>query len=89
MHSKINLDKLLNITLVNLTNKTKKEGVDDYPIVDCNCIPDIDYLATYSQPSTYFQTHKTCLSFFEYDKYFDGKHGLFNAIYYNDELRLE
>jgi len=52
------------------------------PYIRCKRIPRIDYLATYSQPSTYFHSENTCVSFFEYDVYFDGLYGLWNAIYY-------
>ncbi|MBE6719168.1 MAG: DUF4417 domain-containing protein [Ruminococcaceae bacterium] len=52
------------------------------PYVKCDRIPKLDYFATYSQPSTYFNTENTCVSFFEYDRMFDGLYGLWNAIYY-------
>ena len=52
------------------------------PYVCCNVIPTLDYLASYSQPSTYFKTENTAVSFFEYDIHFDGLYGLWNAIYY-------
>lgn len=82
MKRKKNLKKLLNLEMLDYTNLTPKYGEMDMPYVCCKVVPKIDYLATYSQPCTYFKTTNTCVSFFEYDKYFDGLYGLWNAIYY-------
>ena len=82
MRKKTNLKKLLNLGFLDYTNLTPKYGDMDMPYVRCNNIPDIDYLATYSQPSTYFHSPGTCVTFFEYDIFFDGLYGLWNAIYY-------
>ena len=67
MKRKKNLKKLLNLSLLDYTNITPKYGELDMPYVRCKEIPQIDYLASYSQPSTYFKTERTCVSFFEYD----------------------
>jgi len=82
MKKKKNLKKLLNLGLIDYTNKTVKMGELDMPYITCKVVPEIDYLATYSQPSTYHKTPMTCVSFFEYDIRFDGLYGLWNAIYY-------
>lgn len=82
MKKKKNLKKLLNLGFLDYTNLTPKYGDLDMPYVRCQTIPHIDYLATYSQPSTYFRTPNTALSFFEYDVFFDGLYGLWNAISY-------
>ena len=82
MKRKKNLKKLLNLGILDYTNLTPKIGELDMPYVRCGCVPKIDYLATYSQPCTYFHTQQTALSFFEYDEHFDGLYGLWNAIYY-------
>lgn len=82
MKKKKNLKKLLNLGLLDYTNITPKIGEFDMPYVRCTAMPPIDYLATYSQPSTYFYTANTAVSFFEYDVTFDGLYGLWNAIYY-------
>ena len=71
MKKKKNLIKLLNLNLLDYTNTTPKYGELDMPYIRCKIIPTIDYLATYSQPSTYFKTPNTCVSFFEYDLHFD------------------
>ena len=82
MKRRRNLKKLMNLNMVDYTNKTTKCGDLDMPYVCCNVIPTIDYLASYSQPSTYFMTENTAVSFFEFDITFDGLYGLWNAIYY-------
>ena len=82
MRKKKNLKKLLNLGFLYYTNLTPKYGDLDMPYIRCKIIPDIDFLATYSQPSTYFHSQNTCVTFFEYDVFFDGLYGLWNAIYY-------
>lgn len=90
MKQKKDLKKKLNLEVLNYTNLTHKVGKYDMPYVYCGEISNIDFLANYSQPSTYFRGKNTCVSFFEYDINFDGYKGLWNAIYYNrkDLLRL-
>lgn len=85
MHRRKDLKKLLNLGLLDYTNMTPKIGELDMPYVHCGLPVKVDYLATYSQPSTYFMTGHTCVSFFEYDVHFDGLYGLWNAIYYGVE----
>ncbi len=82
MHKKKNLKRLLNLGFLDYTNLTPKYGELDMPYVRCKRMPKIDYMATYSQPSTYFHSNGTCVTFFEYDIFFDGLYGLWNAIYY-------
>ncbi len=82
MKRKRNLKKLLNLGILDYTNLTPKYGELDMPYVRCKVLPEIDYLATYSQPSTYNRTPNTAVSFFEYDVFFDGFYGIWNAIYY-------
>ena len=38
----------------------------------------------YSEKSYYHKTKLTAVGFFQYDEEFDGQHGLYNAIYYNN-----
>ena len=63
MKKKKNLKKLLNLGLLDYTNLTPKYGELDMPYIRCRAIPEIDFLATYSQPSTYFYSQNTCVSF--------------------------
>lgn len=85
MRKKKNLKKLLNLEISDYTNLTPKCGELDMPYIKCNEVPDIDYFAMYSRPSTYFYSEGTCVSFFEYDRIFDGIQGLWAAIYYGDK----
>lgn len=82
MKRKKNLKKLLNLSILDYTNITTKCGKMDMPYIKCTKIPVIDYMALYSQPSTYFYRDHTFVTFFEYDEVFDGLYGLWNAIYY-------
>ncbi len=83
MRRKKNLKKLLNLGILDYTNLTTKYGDYDMPYVRCKALPEIDYLATYSQPGTYHHSPNTAVSFFEYDITFDGLYGLWNGIYYS------
>lgn len=71
-----------------LTEQTTIEGDDEFPVLPCflDVVP--DYLCLYSNPKDYNITNNTCVCFYQYDNEFDGKNGLFNAIYYNDIDRL-
>jgi len=63
MHKKKNLKQLLNLGILDYTNLTTKSGDFDMPYICCNKVPTIDYLASYSQPGTYFMTNNTAVSF--------------------------
>lgn len=65
------------------------EGDFDMPIVgNFDDIEKIDYLALYSDLKEYHKTDNTCICFYQYDHIFDGIHGLYNSIIYQDEKRL-
>lgn len=83
------LKSLLNLNYLDLTNKTHKVGKYDLPSVKCPAIYDIDYIALYKELRNYQKTPKTVVSFYQFDKEFDGINGLSNAIWYNDKRRLE
>ena len=74
----------LNLKFMDLINKTTCCGLYDMPKVLSPRHVNIDYLALYSDRHEYNKTNNTCLCFYEYDKGFDSKNGLFNAIYNND-----
>ena len=88
MKKKKNLKKLLNLNFVDVTNNTYLIGKYDMPYVRCPDAVDIDYIALYSEVSNYRKTSSTCVCFYQYDNKFDGKNGLFHAIYYGDEKLL-
>nr|MCR5609913.1 DUF4417 domain-containing protein [Lachnospiraceae bacterium] len=74
---------------LSFTNRTISCGKFDLPAINCNVSVFPDYIALYSQISLYHKTEHTAVAFFQYDDEFDGKNGLFWAIYYNVEERLE
>ena len=88
-YREIDLKKRMNLYYLNLTNKTKLIGKYNLPALQCktNVLP--DYLALYTQPNDYHKTENTGVCFFLYDDTFDQLNGLYNAIYYNDQKRLQ
>ena len=65
------------------------EGDYDMPVIGCfDNISKIDYLSLYSDLQDYQKTDNTCVCFYQYDHVFDGVHGLYNSIIYQDEKRL-
>lgn len=82
MRRKKNLKQLLNLSVLDCTNRNIKVGDLDMPYLTCSVVPDVDYLASYRFPSMYHYTDNTCVEFFDYDSHFDGLHGLWNGIYY-------
>lgn len=89
MKHKENLIELLNLSYLKYSNKTVSCGKMDLPAINCNIEIFPDFIALYSQKSLYTKTEHTALAFYQYDKTFDGKNGLYWAIYYNVESRLE
>ena len=83
-----NLIRLLNLNYLTLTNRTVSSGDMDLPAINCNVSVYPDFIALYSQKSLYHKTEHTALGFFQFDKDFDGKYGLYWAIYYHVEERL-
>ena len=84
-----NLRKLLNLNFLKYTNKTFSIGKKDLPALYCRTDVYPDFLALYSEPGLYFKTDKTAVCFYEYDSEFDGIHGLYNAIKYDDKELLK
>ena len=89
MKFKNDLISKLNLNISKLTNMTVGDGYYDFPTLYCNISNPPDYIALYSQPCDYHHTENTALSFYDYDDKFDGENGLYNAIYYNKENRLD
>ncbi len=79
----------LNLNHVCLINKTHCTGKYDFPKLLSPSNVTIDYLALYSDHHEYSKTYNTCVCFYEYDKAFDRKEGLFNSVYYKDEKALD
>ena len=83
------LMKLLNLSYLRYSNKTKSCGSMDLPALYCNTKIYPDFLALYSEPGLYHKTNRTAVCFHEFDTDFDGKNGLFWAIYYDEKRKLE
>jgi hypothetical protein len=88
-YEELDLRKLLLLKYQLLTNKSQYVGEFDIPSLYCNTSIYPDYIALYSEKSYYHKTEFTAVGFFEYDIKFDGQHGLFNAIYYDNKKDLE
>lgn len=84
-----NLIKLLNLNYLNLTNKTVSCGTMDLPAINCNVSVFPDFIALCTEKSLYHKTDYTAVAFFQFDDDFDGKFGLFWAIYHDVKERLE
>lgn len=82
------LRRNLNLSYLSLTDRSYGVGKYDLMHLVTPDHVDLDYLALYSRPSEYTKTENTAVCFFEYDAVFDGRNGLWNAIYYNDTRRL-
>lgn len=82
------LKKLLNLSYLRYTNKTHAAGIHDLPALSCNTSVLPDYIALSNHPGDFHRTSLTAVAFYLYDSDFDGKDGLYNAIYYHDEKRL-
>lgn len=66
------------------------DGDYDMPLIgNSNDISCIDYLALFSDLQDYHKTENTCVCFYQYDEVFDGVHGLYNSIIYQDENRMK
>ncbi len=88
MVGKNDLKALLNLDVLDCTNRTYLIGKYDLPYVNCPDFVDVDYLALYSEIKNYQKTDRTAVCFYQYDRKFDGVGGIFNAIYYHDKRLL-
>ncbi len=79
----------LNLKFMDLINKTTCSGSYDMPKILSPKHVNVDYLALYSDRFEYTKTNHTCVCFYEYDKAFDSRKGLFDAIYNNDVKLLD
>ena len=87
-YKNLDLRKLLLLEYQKITNKSHYVGKYDIPALYCNTDIFPDFIALYSEKSYYFRTELTAIGFFQFDIEFDGQHGLYNAIYYNNKEDL-
>jgi hypothetical protein len=88
VNEELDLRKLLNLKYQDLTNKSVYVGKYDISSLYCNTDIFPDYIALYNEKSYYHKTKFTAVGFFEYDDKFDGQHGLYNSIYYQNKKDL-
>lgn len=79
---------LLNYNILKLLNQTHRCGPLDMPELHCDTKIFPDYLALYKEKSLYHITPLTAVCFYSFDIEFDGRNGLFWAIYFDDTKRL-
>lgn len=89
MRRKKNLQKLLNLQYLKVTNKTLSVGRKDLPKLYCDIDIYPDFIALYDEPGLYHKTDKTCVAFFKYDDVFNGRFGLAEAIRWDDQARQQ
>lgn len=90
MKHKQNLSKMLNLSWTKLTNTTPATGQWDLPMLSCNTSIIPTFLALYGEPGHYQENGSlTGVCFYSYDAEFDGVHGLYEAIYHDDQRQLE
>lgn len=82
------LRKKLNLSYLELTNKTRAMGDHNLPALACNTEVLPDFIALHGQPGVYHTTPLTAVGYWQFDDEFDGIHGLYNAIYYKDKKLL-
>lgn len=80
---------LLNYNILKLLNRAQRCGPLDMPELHCDTRVFPDYLALYSQKSLYHTSPMTAVCFYSFDIEFDGRNGLFWAIYFDDKKRLD
>ncbi len=82
------LKYLLNLGIADLLNQTE---LNEYDLPVHYCDPRVypDFIALNTEKSKYHLTPATALGFYTFDKTFDKKDGLFEAIYRNDKNLLE
>lgn len=82
------MSKKLNLTFLKYTNQGHYFG--EYEMPEASCFlsnPMIDYIALYGEKAD-SKYHFPALCFYEYDDKFDGIHGIFDAIYYDNKNLL-
>lgn len=79
---------LLNLGIADLLNQSELNEYD-LPIHYCDPRVYPDYIALNTEKSKYHLTSATALGFYTFDKSFDNKNGLFDAIYRKDKKLLQ
>lgn len=83
------LQKLLNLNVLNVTENAGYEGIDDFPRVGFDLKGNVDYIALFNNRNDYHKTSNTCLGFYNYDSVIDGKNGIYWSIYFGDKRQMK
>lgn len=83
------LAKKLCLQVTQVTNRSFREPFLGLPEIVCTTEVFPDFLAQCNQPSLFHKTELTGVTFNVWDNEFDGENGLYNAIYYKREERLD
>lgn len=84
---KVDRRLLLNYNIAHLLNSAV---INEHGLPEHHCDPTVypDYIALDNNKREYRRTAATAVAFYLYDRSFDHKDGLFNAIYYDDKRLL-
>lgn len=87
--NKKDMIKKLNLNYTTLTSRTIKEPVENFPLITNKFFPELmpEYLVLYSEKSLYGM-EKSAVCFYLFDDEFNGQHGLWCSIYYNNKKDL-
>lgn len=82
-------EKKLILNYTKLTRLARKEPIENFPIITNEYFPELipKYLVLYSEKEKY-DIKNSALCFYLYDDKFNGQHGLWNSIYYNNQEDL-
>ena len=78
----------LNYGIADLLNKAV---LNEYQLPVHYCNPSVypDYIALNTEKAKFHMTPATAIGYYSYDRTFDNKDGLYNAIYYKDNRLLK
>jgi len=84
-----NYEKKFILNYTNLTRFARKEPTENFPIITNKYYPELipKYLVLYSEKQ-FYNLDNSALCFYLFDDKFNGQHGLWNSIYYNNQEDL-
>lgn len=83
----VDMKKQLNYNIANYLNRSQLND-DHFPIFHTDSFIYPDFMAMNTEKHKFHLTPTTALAFYTFDRTFDNKNGLYNAIYYNDKQLL-
>lgn len=84
-----NYEKKLILNYTSLTRLARKEPLENFPIIVNKYYPELipQYLVLYSEKE-FYDMDNSAVCFYLYDEKFNGQHGLWNSIYYDNQEDL-